>query len=729
MAINRIAARAVALALAIPCAMPLLAADKEAKPAAADEKLACDDCPDYRGTQGWGEVGGLNQSDPSYRFGRYSGLTDDGTMVNASGSILHRGDGGLYYEAAGSNLGLDSRDARVEAGRQGKYRVSVEYDETPFRENDETSTPFRKLDANHLGLPLLWQDGLTTQDMPLLPFARNQVDLETQRKKGASEFSYIPMEHWEITGSYSREKKSGTNDQGATFGFDNTVILPVPVDYQTDDYDLGVGYTGKRLQVKVGYHGSAFDDKYDSVSFRNPFAEVTDYRAFGRMSTPPDNQLNQLNATVGYDLMANTRLTGKLSYGQLSQNNELLPYTTNRIIPVGGLTIGMLNSGVMPPATRALQRAIAPDAGDLNAQVNSTLAKLQLTSRPTPKLRVTASYTYSDRDNQTNQIARYYAATDWARSSNPRVNLPYGFTQQLGRLSAGYRLPLHSDLQLGVDYDRTDRTYQEVDQTNETTGWAKLKIKPVQMVEATLDYAHGRRDASDYQRVYAVYPPQNRLQRLSYLNGRDRDKVGGSIAVTPLSSLTITGSAQRTDDSYDADRTLGLRDTEDHTYTVDVTFSPIEALSTHAYYTWEKGTSLQAGGQNRLFPEWTSNDDNTTDTVGVGGKWTTLQKKLELSADAAWVSYQGRVDFNQYQLPALGYPDQGYDLVKVDLKARYKINNKLSVGLAYRHEHYNESQDWASEGILGLSSVVGLRVPGQQDYDVDLVSADMRYQF
>ncbi len=752
MAIYTMLRRAVALALTAPCAMPLLAADKAQSSAAADEGPACKYCADYRGDQGWVEVGGLNLSgsssigfgrfgttlgagpfgaspDMTYGSGRYTGLTDEGATVDASGQFLHRGDGGVYYGGSASNLGLDSRDATLEGGKQGKFGISVQYDETPFREDNTTSTPYRQVGGNVFRLPLPWVDAATTQGMTLLPFTREPVDLETQRKKEGAQFSYIPAQNWEVTAGYSHETKNGRNDQGATFGFDNTVILPVPVDYQTDDYDLALNYTGQKLQARVAYHGSSFDDSNNSVFWRNPFTPSSAPQAFGEMATPPDNKLNQVTAVVGYNLLPRTRVTARLSYGQLTQDNQLLPYTTNPYIPVGGLTIGMLNGGMMPPTTRLMQRAIAPDAGDLSAQVNSTLAKLQLTSRPLPRLRLNASFTYSDRDNQTDQILRYYATTDLARSSTPRVNLPYGFTQKLGRLSAGYKLPLHSDIAVGLNYDQRDRTYQEVDQTTETTGWAKLKIRPVEMVEASVKYSHGNRDGSDYQRVWAVYPPQNWQERLYYLNGRDRDQLTGSVAITPLESVTLTGTAARTDDSYSGDHILGLRSSKTHTYTLDLSLAPIENLNMHGYYTWDRVSSLQAGSQGGLFPDWTSSNDNATHVAGVGAKWTTMQKKLELSGDVVWTNYQGSTDFTQYLLPALGYPSQSYDMVRVELKAKYKMTKKLSLRLGYRHERYNESTDYTAEGFQGLPSIIGLRQAVQQDYDVNLVSATMRYQF
>ncbi|MGD2083914.1 MAG: MtrB/PioB family outer membrane beta-barrel protein, partial [Chromatiales bacterium] len=207
--------RAVLMALGLPCLLMSAAApaaDEEAKE--EKEEPWCEYCPDYPPTRGWVSLG-VGQSDiDAFRFGRYTGLDDDGAYPYISGWVLHRGKDGWYYEAEGTDLGLDSRDARVEGGRQGRFGVSVEYDETPFREDDTTVTTFRERRADWLGLPALWTDALSTREMSRLPFSLREVDLETDRDRVGVEFSYIPFRKWEITGGYSHETKEGTNDLG-----------------------------------------------------------------------------------------------------------------------------------------------------------------------------------------------------------------------------------------------------------------------------------------------------------------------------------------------------------------------------------------------------------------------------------------------------------------------------------------------------------------------------------
>ena len=64
-------------------------------PAAAEEPddvapwkdWKCKYCPDYTESESWIEPGIGYQSDDSYKFGRSTGLKDDGLFGNASGHI------------------------------------------------------------------------------------------------------------------------------------------------------------------------------------------------------------------------------------------------------------------------------------------------------------------------------------------------------------------------------------------------------------------------------------------------------------------------------------------------------------------------------------------------------------------------------------------------------------------------------------------------------------------
>ena len=85
-------------------------------------------------------------SDDSYKFGRYTGLNEEGVYLLLDFDVYERGAwddaSARYWRFTGENLGLDSRSAGFEYGVQGKYKVYVDYDQIPNYYSDSASTIF-----------------------------------------------------------------------------------------------------------------------------------------------------------------------------------------------------------------------------------------------------------------------------------------------------------------------------------------------------------------------------------------------------------------------------------------------------------------------------------------------------------------------------------------------------------------------------------------------------------
>ena len=414
-------------------------------------------------------------------------------------------------------------DSGVEAGEQGSYKLNLEYDELPSFNDDTTASPFGKSGGNSLILPQDWAPADSTQNMTTLQQSVRDVDIKTERKRLQARFAYNPARKWEVTARIMHEKKDGRHDVGTTFGvaaFDSkTSILPVPVEYLTNELGFGIGYTGRKLQAKVAYDGSYFDEEHNhrGLVWQNPYVAMSEPNGFGQYALPPDNNYHKLSATLGYDVRQHTRLNAHLAFGRLKQDGNFLPYTINPDL-----------GGSLP-------------TNDLDGEVKSTLARLGVSSRPLPRLRLNANYTYSDRDNDSNRNSYDYVVTDLYNADTARKNKPYSFKQHLFRSSAAYRLSSRSDLSAGFDYDRMERTYQEVDETEEKTLWGELRVRPHEMVDASIKYTHANRSNSDYDGVSEI--TQNSRMRLYNLASRTRNKVGGALTITPVSALTLGLSA------------------------------------------------------------------------------------------------------------------------------------------------------------------------------------------
>jgi MtrB/PioB family decaheme-associated outer membrane protein len=637
-----------------------VAAEKAVKATKADKEddsgKACEDCPDYSGWTKWIEFGLGAQSDDSYHFGRYRGLEEEGAHINANAEASYRAKtGGGYMNAKVTDLGLDSRNVQVEAGRQGKYGVAVEYDQVPnfLKQYPGTS-------------------------------------IKTERDRTGIKFTAIPGKDWEISGFYRHEEKDGTREVGGTFGFSQTQILAAPVSYETNDFGLNLGYKGEKLQALVAYAGSLFNNDNADLTWPNSLPPP----AMGRIAEAPDNQSHQISALLGYQLTERTRIGAKLAFGRMTQDQAFLPYSTS--------------------PTPALPTS------NLDGEVKTTLAKLDISSRPSPRLRLEGSYTYSDRDNNTPINTYSYFITDTIASPGARDNRPYSFEQHLLRMKAGYRLPKDADISGGFDFDKMDRTYQQVSETEDKTLWAKLKLHPMEGVETTVKYSRSERDAS----AYTPLAGENPLMRVFNLADRSRDKFGLDLTYNPQEKLTLGFALDYYKDDYENAPLLGLNKATGLSATPSLTYVFSDDLSASAYYSHEKLSSDQSGQEWITGPvivgDWAVSDSNTTQTVGLSISWKAIPKKLDMGADVVYADFTGKLHYQSE--PNL--PDISSTLTAIGVHGIYKVSDAMSFRADYRYERYKDS-DWSN---VALPSVITLGVTPQKQ-ETHLIYLSVRYTF
>jgi MtrB/PioB family decaheme-associated outer membrane protein len=505
---------------------------------------------------------------------------------------------------------------------------------------------------------------------------------------------------------------------GATFGFSQTSILPVDFNYKTDDFGLALGYKGSNLQYSLAYTGSLFKNEADAIDWQNPFTHVGT-QDFGQTAEAPDNQFHRISANLGYQLTDNTRVGAELAYGRLTQDQAFLPYTINPSIVTPGLP-----------------------ASNLDGQVDTTLAKFDITSRPSNKLRLDASYTYSNRDNNTPVNTYNYVITDQVLAIDPntgspvsRQNLPYSFEQNLVRAKFSYLLPKNANLSGGYDYDQMNYTYQQVDNTKNQTFWAKLKLPSMDTLQGSLKYAYSTRNASTFVPLSSQNPPLgnpvfpdsvNPLMQPFELADRNRNLVGLDAAYNPQDNLSLNLDVEYYKDDY-PDMVLGLTQAQGWTITPSLTYAFSETLTTSAYYTYEDLSSDQSGLEWIPVPpvsnSWMTSDSNLTQTFGLSANWKAIPDKLDLGAELTYASFNGKIQYAN----APDLPDLTSRLFGLGLHGKYKLKDNLSLRATVWYESYKED-DWAKNSSVDfLPTVLSLGV-GPQDAQTLLFYLSARYE-
>ena len=668
-------------------------------------KWECKSCPiEQQGWSGSVDAGLGNVSSGSYKFGEYNGLNQQGGFLIGDGAARFRAADAYYWNINASDLGLKSRSLDAEGGRQGKYKLIFKYDELPHFISDSALTPFVGNGGASLTLPAGFP-AANTATMPLAGTLQ-PFELGTQRKRLGFGASLIPVRDWEYAINFRHETRDGTKRTAGSF-FVNSAQLIEPVDSITDQLDASASYTGNRFQAKLAYYGSKFRNSIPSLTWQDPFTAIAG-ETRGQLALPPDNQFHQIQASAGYQFSDSTRASADIAWGRMTQNQNFLAST------------------LTPPAAFLPLVVPALPGSSLDGRAATFDANLKLTSAVTQQLRLNAIYTHNNRDNQTPQAAYPSVSTDMFLGA-PRTNLPYSFTQDKLKLSADYRYTSQTRGAVGFDHDRRKRTFQEVDTTNENTLWGKITTRPLDNVDIALKLAHGERRGSAYQPAPGILPPENPLLRKYHMGNRDRDSAGLRIDIAATETINVGLGAESSRDSY-SESTIGLTSGRDLGLNADVSWIVTEQTRLHLFANRQEITSKQSGSQTFSTPDWSGENKDTIDTLGIGVKHAAIKDKLDIGADYTISRSRSDIAVNTGALNS-GFPQLTTSLDSLKLYATYRLKDNLSLLGGYWYEHY-DARNWMLDGVTP-GTIPNVLTFGEQPprYNVHVIRASLRYKF
>lgn len=701
------------------------------------------------------EVGAYYTSDDSFRFGRYTGLNEQGATPLLNLDLFHRGaydgDSARYWSLKAANLGLDSREAAVEFGEQGKYRISFDYVQIPSFRSDSARTIFDGAGSTNLTLPANWVGSGTTAGMTQLLPNLKSIDLKTERRQTGLGVSGVLSPHWDYSTSYKHETKDGNKSLGAVFGNSGgnprAVIVPEPVDYTTQQIDAALRYTTRKLQVQAAYYLSLFSDRNNALVWSNPYTTISGWapgtgfpNGRGQLSLPPDNQFHQFSLNTGYNLSDRTRLNASVARGRMTQNETFLPYTN----------IPALAASITQPLPR----------NSLDGRIDTTVVNLRIASRPWQDFSWNASYRYDDRGNKTPRDEYVYIGGDsqlqltGATSNRRRFNEPYSYREQQYKADASYRVFGHADLSAGVQRSKIDRTFSEREQTDETTYHFGLNAEISERFSGQLRYTNARRDGSTYvgnEPFLSGYSPGYTATvpggfenlpglRKYFLANRDRDQLSATISFTPTEAWTLSAAVDYVRDKYNESE-LGLVDAKIDSFSFDTVYAPSPLWSTYAFYTYEKLASNQnghsfSGGAAQLVTafdpnrDWFVDNRDTIDSYGAGYKRSLASSRLDFGVDYLYSKTRSDLNFAVGSLLSTRpLPRDATRLDSLNLYGTYKMRENTALRLGYWYERYH-STDWAVDGIVPntLANVI-LLGESSPDYKVHVVSLSVIHRF
>jgi MtrB/PioB family decaheme-associated outer membrane protein len=620
----------------------------------------------------------------AFRFGRFTGLTDKGVYVIGNADVEGWTDEGRLLRFDAADIGLSSRYLRLDYGEIANYRLFLEYDGIPNNLFDTAQTPFVGSGGDILALPPDWDFGETVDDMSRLDESLRPFKIETERRKTTAGARWQFAEPWTLDVKVSHETKDGTDILGAATGagFGTGVgsvtssILPMPVDYTTDQVEVKLGYAKGRGNLELAYYYSGFDNKDDSLTWQNPFASVSDTGVLrtsevGAMALPPDNDFHRFALSGGYRLGDTTRLSGALSWGRMSQNQAFEPITVN---PALDVTDGMPRQ----------------DLGD--ADIADVF--LRLASRPLERTNVRATYRYHERDDDFDAMTYSYVVAD-SRPGGEVTTDPLKYQRHDFDLGGDYRFNDITLLSLDYSYERMNRDYEAAERkkTDENALYAKLRLDVHSDVQFTLYGGRADRDGSRYEVKSEIQNPL--LRKYNYAD-RKQDKVGARVLWMPTDDVSVSASFDYLADDYN-NSAIGLTDARHQVFSVDGAWVPLENLSLHGFWTYEDIAYTQANSEDDGPATWSTDLTDRVGTGGVGADYLLPGDRWRLGLTYAESQGTGQTDVAGANVTN-NYPDIRSNVRTVELSATYNYSENLDLKFAWWYERYR-SDDWALDGV------------------------------
>jgi hypothetical protein len=323
------------------------------------------------------------------RLGIYDGMNKEGGYGLLDASIVNRDNAtGTWLTLDARNIGLETREFRVDWLRQGDIGAFLEYSRIP-RDNPYTFlTGVQGIGTSTLRVP--------TPSATTL----NEVHLGTVRDRAGVGFFKSLGGGLGFRVHLQNEDKSGTRQWGRGGAPEFAVE---PIDSNTRQLEAILAYASKAFQIQGGYYGSWYTNDIKIVDT----ALSTGAGQFF-LSQPLSNQAHQFFVNGGYNFTPSTRATFKVAYTQATQDET---------IPVG---------------TGVTTFAGAPT--NLDGEIDTTLLQLGLTSRLSDSFSWLASLRSYKSDEKTPQRRIVQTNPACPTPSSCVDNTPLTFETLTGKL-------------------------------------------------------------------------------------------------------------------------------------------------------------------------------------------------------------------------------------------------------------------------------------------------------
>ncbi len=596
------------------------------------------------------------------RYERYRDLRDGVSSLFQIGKETPS----YFFDASASNVGYHDQRYQLDYQRH-RMKFNFLFDAIPTNYSYDSVSPWAVNDSGVLTIdPALRQQvqNRTAVGVPCAPggppascsnptqaaqalanrsiYATNlsEFDLATRRDTASLGLVYEATRNTDVNFTFSSTGKTGHQPWGASFAFNNSNEVPLPIDNRTNDITAGIAWANKRGMVRLNWDGSYFNQNIPSLTWDNPI-RATDFNnglqppngpydpsgysngngpAQGRMAMPPSNSMNVVSATALYKMARRTSVNGTLQFTTQSQNEALIPWTINPLITTPSVYALFPNLATLPRSTA-------------EAEVKGINALLNFSSRIYKNLAFTARYRYNDRDVQTPEFdATEYVRFDAVPEETGGPTEQFDSTRQTFDASATYTLGSLGAVRAGYSHDKWERHGRGFSDSADNIFRLSYDAYANQYVTIRAAYEESRRRGDGFIESGIDYEGVGGTQEgLRYFDEADRDRRRTSLTVTltPYETLDISITYAGGHDKFPADQftpgrsQMGLLDSDTNAFTFGVNYMPRQEVAFGGTYGHETYSSLQRSRNAAPLPstewldptrDWTLDNDESVNT-------------------------------------------------------------------------------------------------------------------
>jgi MtrB/PioB family decaheme-associated outer membrane protein len=634
------------------------------------------------------------------RFQRYRDLRPG---VYGNDIVAGRRTEDFTIEAQAWNVGYRDQRYRVDLQRVGRLKAWFQWDQIPLFISRDTRTLYTQTAPGVFRLEDALQQEIQAGTKTLRNFEDQAVrfDLRTLRKVGEADVVFNVDSSSDISINIRNTMREGQIPFGGTFGFNNAVELPVPVDTRITDVRTQYEWGNETGLFRIGWDGSVFDNNIESVTWDNPLRFGPDLAATpsqGRMALWPGNTLTYLHGTGAVALPSRSRLTGYVAIGRGRNNEDLLPFT--------------INSAITPiPLSR-------PTA---DAETQMSIAQLTFVTRPTRSLSFNAKYRYADVDVTTPDFERPGGTVsyDGSFSASAGPSEYHSVTRTTFDADGAFDVAPFTSLKVGFSRLQSDYTHRLWESTAENVFRVSVDTTGHQFVMLRGVYENRKREGDTFEPEALAEAGEYAGMRHYDIADRDRQRFTLIANAFPAGKFGVTASAGIGRDEYPSSE-LGLQSYDSDQYSAGFTVAPDDRYNLTASYGWERYKSLQrsrnattAADQANPLRSWTTDYTGKVNFLEAGIDINAIEKTaIRISGD--WNKSNDTYLYGLVSGSPLAAPDQlppvKNELLRGEVDVSYELARNIRFGVAYWYDDY-DVQDFA----LGPTTLTGIALPPVQE--------------